>query len=813
MPKPYILHSSEIGKEQFPIVGGKTGNLGLMRNEIGLPVPDFFATTTYLFDAHIESVYDQIQDIISKIDVKDQRQLEKGTAKIRKLIEESPLPEEASKLIRKAYDRLCEEAGEQIYIAIRSSATAEDLPGASFAGQQDTFLDVKGYKAIEEAIRECNASIFTPRATKYRVRQGIPHKDVKLSAVVQKIVHAKSAGVGFTIHPVTGEDTHYVESIWGYGEGVVQGLRRDKFWVKPDNHEPYRWEVAEKNKMFARRKIGMGTEIVDVPMNIRREQSLSDSNLRQLSDYLTQIVDYYKEIMDTEWAYGILEGRTEAELFMLQARHETVEAKKRREKKHEERVYKVLEAGEILVKGNIASPGVGIGTPKIIEKSEDLVNLKQGDILVTKMTDPTMTSQMEISGAVVTDEGGETSHAAIVSRELEVPCVVGTYNGTEVLKGKDTVSVDSTDPGLVGTIHSGKAKIKYDVITELNPTKTKIYVNLSQPKAAYRINRKIAGVDKIDGIGLLRKEIFIAKYPHILNFVNYDELYEEALRKRLQGKSDVELEGVLRIVEQMSEGFEHPSDAYVRIDAMELATAAKGVWPKPVVARLSDFKTNEYRELVGGKKWEVVEQNPMIGWRGNIRYVEEPYLPAFRLECRAMKMARDKMGFTNIIGEIPFITEIELLDRAIKIMEEEGLKRGVNGFQLWAMIETPQNVWEAPEILDRVDGASFGFNDYLQTHYCRGRDNRRVWDYSLINRAPGIKRSVRHFIKTAHEHDPYIPVSQCGQAASDFPEFAEFLVMEGIDSLSINVDALIKVRNLVADIEKDMGISPEDIQK
>lgn len=765
----FIKWFAELSKQDIPLVGGKGANLGEL-TQAGIQVPPGFCVTADAYRHFIQStgLQDKIRTLMAETNLNDTRDLEAKTSTIREMITSTPMPAEIKEEIVSAYESLST-AGSLARVAVRSSATAEDLPDASFAGQQDTYLNILGDQEVLDYVQKCWASLWTSRAAYYRQTQGFNHFEVYLAVVVQKLAAADKAGVAFTSNPVTNHrDEIVINASWGLGEAVVAGL------VTPDDYivEKGTWnikqiEVAEKKLMVTRDlENEIGTRTVPVRERLGEayvaRQCLSNQDIVRLAQICSRIEQHYNMPMDIEWAYDA----SDDQFYLLQARPITTF----REETPEMNTAK-KEDLEVLVKGTPASPGIAFGRVNII-RGNDISSVQEGDILVTIMTNPDMVPAMSKARAIITDEGGRTCHAAIVSRELGVPCIVGCHNATQVLQPGQEVTVDATR-GVVyrDRVDLGQAKkeghadlgISPEILRQLFPVcATKIYMNLGNPSL----------VDKykdlpFDGIGLMRVEFIFT------NIIKAHPLY---LIKTGQQQF---------MIDKLAEG---------------LKTVAQGVYPRPVVVRMSDFRTNEFRGLEGGEEVEPIENNPMIGWRGVSRYISPEYLEGFRLECRAMRKAREEYGLLNIWAMLPFVRTTWELEQVKKIMEEEGLKQGLD-FKLWIMAEVPAVIFLADEFSQMVDGFSIGSNDLTQLTLGADRDSGVLDGMGYFDeRNPAVKRAIAHLIKTAHKYGK--TVSICGQAPSLYPEFTEFLVKTGIDSVSVNPDRVIQTRGMVASVEQ-----------
>ncbi len=789
----FILWLEEVTKDDVVLVGGKNANLGEMLRA-GIPVPPGFAVTAYAYKYFLEKtgLAEKIYAMLHDLDVNDKKALDEVTGKIRKMIKETPMPPEIEESIRESYRKLAARLNIDVNIlrvAVRSSATAEDMPEASFAGQQETYLNVYGEDSVVERVKDCWASLFTARATFYRVAQGIPHERALMSVTVQKMVNSRSAGVMFTLHPVTGDESVIViESSWGLGEAVVGGkVTPDEWVVDKKTLEIKERKISKKNVAIVFNPEKGVNEKIELP-NPKYPQfnpdapSLSDEEVKRLAELGNLIEKHYGRAMDIEWAVDA-DLQFPQSVFIVQARPETVWSV-RKAKAVEEKaaavagrmVVKLAEAN-IIVRGLPASPGVGAGVAKVIfdPHGKEAQEFKEGEILVTKMTDPDWVPLMKKSAAIVTDEGGMTSHAAIVSRELGIPCIVGTGDATQVIKSGMEVTVD----GSKGVVYEGVVEelvkpkeeavgvaavgISPEQLLPLYPvTATKIYMNLGEPDAIEKYKDL-----PFDGIGLMRIEFIIT------DWVQYHPLYLID-----QGKEQL-------FIDKLAEG---------------IAKVAQAIYPRPIVVRFSDFKTNEYRGLKGGEKYEPEERNPMIGWRGVSRYIHPKYEPAFRLEVRAIRKVREEMGLTNVWVMLPFVRTTWEIEKALKIMEEEGLHRGKD-FKVWAMAEVPSIAFLADVFAEYVDGFSIGSNDLTQLVLGADRDSGILAEMGYFDeRDPAVLAAIRMIIEKAHSKGA--TVSICGQAPSVYPEIVEFLVETGIDSISVNPDAVIPTRRLVASIER-----------
>lgn len=797
----YVKLFEEVGTGDVALVGGKNASLGeMIRNlrEKGVDVPSGFAITADAYKYVIEKagIREKIRDTLADLDTHDMENLATRGSKIREMVRNAPCPEDLEEEIRSAYRAMERRYGENVDVAVRSSATAEDLPTASFAGQQETYLNVRGEEELLGKVMECFASLFTNRAISYRVDKGFDHLNVYLSVGVQKMVRSdlSSAGVLFSIDTESGfKDAIYITGAYGLGENVVQGaVNPDQFYVfKPKLKEGFRpiveKRLGSKKKKLVYKGTEAGTEQKDVKKEEQRRFVLSDDEVLMLAKWACIIEDHYGMPMDIEWAK---DGLTN-ELFIVQARPETVHSQKDFAGIE---TYVLGEEGKLLVQGEAVGHKIGVGEVNLIESPSDIQKFKPGQVLVTTMTDPDWEPIMKVAGAIVTNRGGRTCHAAIISRELGIPCVIGTDNGTEVLKGVKEVTVDCSEG--MGRIYEGKLKYRVDkiVFDDLPRPCTLIMMNAGVPENAF-----VQGQIPNDGVGLAREEFIINSYIgiHPLALIEYEQLKKRA-------EEDEKIASVIKEIDERSASYADKVQFFIDNLAMGIGKIAAGFYPNDVIVRLSDFKTNEYANLIGGHLYEPEESNPMLGWRGASRYYDEKFKPAFGLECKAIKKVREEMGLTNVKVMVPFCRTPEEGRKVIKTMEEFGLKQGEEGLEVYVMCEIPSNVILADEFADVFDGFSIGSNDLTQLTLGLDRDSDLV-AHLFDERNEAVKRLVKHVIDAAHKHEPRRKIGICGQAPSDFPEFAEFLVECGIDSISLNPDAIISTRLNVAEVEKRIG--------
>ncbi len=803
--RPFILFFKDISYKDVPLVGGKNASLGEMYSKLtpkGINVPDGFAVTAEAYKYFIQKNHldDKIREALKGLDTHNVLDLQRRGRIVRNLILNAQMPKELEEEIRKAYRILEEEYGKNLDVAVRSSATAEDLPDASFAGQQETYLNVRGEDAVVEHVKKCFASLFTDRAISYREDKGFDHFNVYLSVAVQKMVRSDSAcsGVMFTLDTESGfRDVVYITGSWGLGEYVVQGkVNPDEFYVfKPTLKLGYK-PIVSKRLGSKDVKLVYGSnprkplKEVKTTYDERKRFVLDDEEILTLARWALIIEEHYGRPMDIEWAKDG-DGKTvgTGKLYIVQARPETVHAIK--EQKFYE-IYKLKGEGKVICTGKAVGSKIGQGKARVILDVSRIAEFKEGEVLVTTMTDPDWEPIMKKASAIVTDKGGRTCHAAIVSRELGIPCIVGTEVATKKIITGQEITVDCSQ-GEEGRVLEGIIPFEVERIDleHLPKTKTQIMMNVGIPEQAFA-QAQIPN----DGVGLARLEFIIGSHIgiHPLALVYFDELKEKA-------KTDKRIARVVKIIEDRTYGYENKAEFFVDKLAQGVATIACAFYPKDVIVRLSDFKSNEYANLIGGFLFEPVEHNPMIGWRGASRYYDPKFEPAFALECKALKKARDEMGLTNIKVMIPFCRTPEEGKKVISIMEKYGLKQGENGLEVYVMCEIPSNVVLAEEFAKVFDGFSIGSNDLTQLTLGLDRDSELV-SHLYDERNPAVKKLIKEVIQTAKKMNRKIGI--CGQAPSDFPDFAEFLVECGIDSMSLTPDTIVKTRLIVAEKEKEL---------
>jgi pyruvate, water dikinase len=791
-----VLWFEEVGISDIPLVGGKNASLGEMIQELtpkGVSVPNGFATTAYAYRYFVKSAGLEIKlrELFSDLDVEDVNNLRQRGKKARALILETPFPEDLNAAIVSAYEKMCDRYGKDTDCAVRSSATAEDLPDASFAGQQETYLNVYGAEGILECCHKCFASIFTDRAISYRTIKGFDHFDVALSVGVQKMVRSDLAtsGVIFSIDTETGfKNATLVTAAYGLGENVVQGaVNPDEYFVfKPTLKEGFR-PILEKRLGSKELKmvydIGGSklTKNVSVPVSERGKYALSDDEILQLARWTVQIEDHYSASrgsytpMDIEWAKDGLTG----ELFIVQARPETVQSQKSGSVL---RSYKLQGTSNVLIAGRAVGEMIGQGKARVIMDVHKIDEFQAGEVLVTNKTDPDWEPIMKKASAIVTNQGGRTCHAAIIAREMGIPAIVGCGDATQVLKNGQNVTISCSE-GEEGKVYEGLVpfEVQETALDNLPRTKTQILMNVGNPEEAFSLS-----AIPCDGVGLARLEFIIANHikAHPLALIKFDELEDESVKREIA---------------ELTALYPHKPDFFTDKLAHGIGMIAAAFYPNPVIVRMSDFKSNEYANLLGGRQFEPKEENPMIGWRGASRYYDPNYREAYALECKALKRVRDEMGLTNVVPMIPFCRTPDEGRKVLAEMEKHGLKKGVNGLQIYVMCELPSNVIFADEFAEVFDGFSIGSNDLTQLTLGLDRDSALV-AHIFDERNEAVKRMVQIAIKAAKKYNRKIGI--CGQAPSDYPEFARFLVELGIDSMSLNPDSVIKTILDIAKMEE-----------
>ncbi|MBE9128381.1 MULTISPECIES: phosphoenolpyruvate synthase [unclassified Coleofasciculus] len=786
----YIRWFDNLSSDDVKIVGGKNASLGEMIRVLkdeGVRVPDGFATTADAYRKFLETnnLTEKIQSHLDELKNGKTSLADVGKS-IRRLFRSGDFSEEMASAIRDAYYELSQRYDtNEVDVAVRSSATAEDLPEASFAGQQETFLNVTGAEELLNSCRKCFASLFTDRAISYREEQGFDHLNVALSVGVQKMVRSDkaSAGVMFSIDTETGfPDVVVINAAWGLGENVVQGsVTPDEYRVfKPLLKQQELKPIIEKalgakeKKMIYAQGGSKTTQNIDTSSQERRSFVLKDEEVLQLGRWASAIEAHYQKPMDMEWAK---DGDTD-ELYILQARPETVQSQKEASTL---KTYSLKEKGERLLKGLSIGDAIASGKVCRIKSADDIAHFEDNSILVTGMTDPDWVPIMKRAAGIVTDQGGRTCHAAIVSRELGIPAIVGTAEGTQVLDDGQEITISCAE-GDQGFIYEGILEYEESEVSleDIPQTQTQIMMNIASPAAAFRWWRL-----PCDGIGLARMEFIINNVIkiHPMALIHFDDVEDEEARKQIQ---------------ELTRGYEDKTEYFADNLARGIAKIAAAQYPDPVIVRMSDFKTNEYADLIGGEQFEPEESNPMLGFRGASRYYSDRYREGFALECRAIKRVREEIGLNNVIIMIPFCRTLEEADQVLEVLAENGLKRGENGLQVYVMAEIPSNVELADEFGKRFDGFSIGSNDLTQLVLGVDRDSGEL-AHLFDEGNPAVKRMIRRLIETAHQVGCKVGI--CGQAPSDHPDFAAFLVESGIDSISLNPDSVVRVKKRVTEQE------------
>lgn len=795
-----VLWFDEVGIADIPLVGGKNASLGEMIRQLtpkGINVPNGFATTAYAYRYFIKSagLEAKLRSLFADLDVEDGPNLRLRGKQARTLILETPFPQDLQDAITGAYGQLCDRYGEATDVAVRSSATAEDLPDASFAGQQETYLNVQSCSGVLDCTHKCFASIFTDRAISYRQIKGFDHFEVALSVGVQKMVRSDlaSSGVMFSIDTETGfKNAALVTAAYGLGENVVQGA------VNPDEYLVFKPTLKQGFRPILEKRLGtkevkmvydLGgskyTKNVSVPLSERGKFAIEDDEILQLAKWAVLIEDHYSEVrgmytpMDIEWAK---DGLTN-ELFIVQARPETVQSQKSGSVL---RNYKLKGTGNVLVKGRSVGEMIGQGKARVILDAHRIDDFQAGEVLVTNKTDPDWEPIMKKASAIVTNAGGRTCHAAIIAREMGIPAIVGCGDATKVLQTGQEVTISCSE-GEEGKVYEGLVpfEVQETALDNLPKTRTKILMNVGNPEEAFGLS-----AIPCDGVGLARLEFIIANHikAHPMALIKFNELEDEAVKNEIA---------------ELTALYEHKPDFFTDKLAHGIGMIAAAFYPNPVVVRMSDFKSNEYANLLGGRQFEPKEENPMIGWRGASRYYDPNYREAYALECKALKRVRDEMGLTNVIPMIPFCRTPDEGRKVLAEMAKHGLVKGENGLQVYVMCELPSNVIFADEFAAVFDGFSIGSNDLTQLTLGLDRDSALV-AHIFDERNEAVKRMVQIAIKAAKKYNRKIGI--CGQAPSDYPEFARFLVELGIDSLSLNPDSVLKTLLDIAKLESSGGV-------
>ena len=752
---PIISFFKDIDKNDTPLVGGKCANLGEM-TQAGFPVPNGFAITINAYDLFLKEndLINKIYGLLKSLDVNDPSQLNQAANRIQKMIISGKMPDEVSNDIITAYKKLSG-AFRNALVAVRTSATAEDMPQNSFAGMGWTSLNIKGEANVINAVRECWASLFTARSIYYRVENKIPHEKVKISVAVMKMVESEVSGVMFSIDPVKNDkDRIIIESVWGLGEMIVQGsVVPDTYVVQKGTFAILSKEISDQSIELIRTKSGE-TKHVEVPKKIRSLQKISDNEIVELAKMAVKLHTHYYFPQDSEWA------KEKGKLYIVQTRPVTTVAETTKIEKNDKGEFKIAEAP--ILSGSPASPGIGTGPVKILKSPKEIDKIQKGDVLVAPMTSPDYVPAMKKSAAIITDEGGQTSHAAIVSRELGIPCVVGATGATKKLKDGQIVTVNGEEGQIYlgANIKSQNSNIKFEEKPKFQKTKTatKLYVNLAEPERA----KEIAKLN-VDGVGLLRAEFMIA---------NIGIHPKEAIKRKEQGK----------FIDKLS---------------ADLATFCKAFYPRPVTYRATDFKTNEYRSLEGGKYWEPIEPNPLLGFRGAFRYIANPEV--FNLELQAIRAVREK--YDNLHLMIPFVRSPEELAKVRRLVASEGLFEKAS-FKFWMMVEIPVNVIQIDDFIKvGIDGVSIGSNDLTMLIEGTDRDNSEV-SREFSERTPAVYWALKRVIRKCSAAG--VTTSICGQAPSEYEDLVKNLVRWGVTSISINPDSIDRVRGVIAEAEKDI---------
>jgi pyruvate,water dikinase len=801
----YIRFFNELQLSDIPVVGGKNASLGEMYRQLtekGIKIPNGFATTAEGYWHYLEhnGLKDEIASTLKGLDTRDVKALARCGSHIRDIIAHASMPPDLEEQIITAYTELAAEYGETpLAVAVRSSATAEDLPDASFAGQQESYLNVRGTSHLIESIKRVYASLFTNRAISYRVDKGFDHMKVALSAGIQKMVRSDlaSAGVMFSIDTETGfRNAVFITGSYGLGENVVQGaVSPDEAYVfKPTLKEGFKpvlsRHLGEKAlKMIYSDSLKQPTKNISVPLEDQKQYCLSKDELVTLAQYAVTIEDHYSELagknqpMDIEWAK---DGHT-GELFIVQARPETVHA---RNEGQSIESYTMKERGNILIQGKSVGGKIATGVARVIKDASQIHKLEPGEVLITDMTDPDWEPIMKIAAAIVTNRGGRTCHAAIISRELGLPAVVGTGTATSSIQSGQMVTVSCAE-GETGYVYEGALPFTAEhlEIGNIERPKTKIMMNVASPDRAFTFS-----AIPNDGVGLARLEFIINNtigiHPNAL--LHFDQLTDEAVKQEILSRTSA---------------YDSPVDFYVQKLAEGVSMIAAAFYPNKVIFRMSDFKSNEYANLLGGRQFEPVEENPMIGFRGASRYYSDAFKEAFALECQAMRMVREAKGLKNVRLMIPFTRTPDEGRKVLAEMEKHGLKRGEDGLEIYVMCEIPANVIAADAFLDIFDGFSIGSNDLTQLTLGVDRDSELV-AHIFDERQQPVLDMLKMAISACKRRNKYVGI--CGQAPSDYPEIAEFLVREGIESISLNPDCVLATTMQILEVEKDILSKMED---
>ncbi len=789
----FILWFKDINIKDISIVGGKNASLGEMYNKLrkkGIKIPNGFTVTAKAYDYFIEEskLDNKIRKILKNLDTNKINNLSSKGHQIRQAILQADLPNSLKKEIIFAYKKLSKKyKRKNLDVAVRSSATAEDLPNASFAGQQESYLNIKGEYDLLDACKKCIASLFTNRAISYRYDKGFSHFDVKLSITVQKMVRSDKSysGVMFSIDTETGfKNAILINASYGLGEYIVKGV------VNPDEYYVFKPTLKKGFKPIISKRLGSKkqkliysfggskkTKNISTSLYEQNKFVLKDNEILKLAKWAIQIEDHYKKPMDIEWAKDSLDKK----LYIVQARPETVRSQEDKTVLYE---YILEDKGEILINGSSVGERIGQGKANIIKDVSSIDRFNKGEVLVTEMTDPDWEPIMKKAAAIVTNSGGRTCHAAIISRELGIPCIVGTKNGTDIIKQNQNITV-SCASGEEGKVYKGLLNFRIDKfdLKNIPKTKTKIMMNIGNPEMAMS-----QSFIPNEGVGLAREEFIISNYIkiHPLALINFNKLKNKETKDKIN---------------ELTSSYRSKKEYFVDKLAEGIARITASFYPKEVIVRLTDFKSNEYSNLIGGKEFEPKESNPMIGWRGASRYYDINYLAAFKLECKALLKVRKVMGLKNLKIMIPFCRTIKEAKKVLKILEKYGLKRGKEGLEIYVMCEIPSNIILAEEFAKIFDGFSIGSNDLTQLVLGVDRDSELV-SHIYDERNEAVKKFIHQVIKVAKKYKRKIGI--CGQAPSDFPDFTKFLVKEKINSISLNPDTVIKTILIINKAEKNI---------
>ena len=790
----YIRWFNQLGIDDIPLVGGKNASLGEMYRELAVQdvkIPNGFAITAeaYRYLLNQADAWPKLHQLLDDVDADDVSDLANKAQQARDLVYSAPLPIDLQQEILNAFQQLQQQYPGDLTVAVRSSATAEDLPTASFAGQQDTYLNIRGGEALLDACKRCFASLFTDRAIHYRLDQGFDHFKIGLSIGVMKMVRSDLAasGVMFSLDTESGfQDMVFITGAYGLGENVVQGaVDPDEFYVhKPTFAQGYRSVLrrtlgAKKIKMiYSKGNTREATRNIATAQSERRQFCINDQEVLTLADYALKIERHYGRPMDMEWAKDGFDGQ----LYIVQARPETVASQRAGQVLEQ---YQLQQTANLLVKGHAVGSKIAVGKARVINSVAELQQFQAGEVLVADMTTPDWEPVMKTAAAIITNRGGRTCHAAIIARELGVPAVIGCENATTQISNATQVTVSCAE-GEVGKVYQGQLPfvVKRTDLSDFQRPKTKIMLNLGNPELAFKHSYL-----PNDGVGLARMEFIITEYikAHPMALIHPEQVADAHELAQIQA---------------LTAGYHQPEEFFIQRLAEGVATIAAGFYPKPVVVRMSDFKTNEYATLLGGRWFEQQEANPMIGFRGASRYVHPAYAEAFALECAAMKRVREQMGLTNVILMIPFCRRVQEAVKVLDYMAQLGLKRGDNGLQIYVMCEIPNNVVQIDAFSQHFDGFSIGSNDLTQLTLGVDRDSEILAE-DFDERDPGVKAMIKMAVDGARRNGKHSGL--CGQAPSDYPEMAEYLVEIGIDSMSLNPDTVLQTTQRILALEKQLG--------